>query len=896
MANRNRQRRAVSPDQVATHPQFPVVGIGASAGGFEAFKVILENLPATPGLALVLVQHLDPSHESQLTNLLTRVSPLPVSTISDGLPVVPNHLYVIPPNTSLKITNGRLRLKPRRTDHQQPALPIDLFLQSLAADCGQRAVGVILSGNASDGVRGLKAIKAAGGITLAQEPQSAKYDGMPLAAMGGECVDCVLPPVKLASELLRIARQPNWKPASTALPEAITAAGLPEIFRLLQKATGVDFSYYKPPTVRRRIAHRLSVRKIATLADYAAQLKKQPDEVLALYEDILINVTSFFRDPPVFEALRKSVFPKLVAHHATGQPLRIWVPGCSTGEEVYSLAISLVEFLSAKQLNIPLQIFGSDISENNLGKARAGRYPATIAADVSATRLRRFFSKANGGYEINKSIREMCVFARQNLVQDPPFSRLDLISCRNVLIYLGPTLQAKALPIFHYALKPDGYLLLGTSETIHGFLDLFDVVNRKQRIFAKKTGTDRLGLNFAKPSANPSPVALPPATDTADWNGTQVQKEADRLLVTRYTPPSVLITEALEIVQFRGHTGPYLEPASGRASLNLLKMAHEDLVVDLRNAIQQAKRRNVTVRKEGLHLTGAGHPASITIKVVPVKTPDARPRHFLVLFETAAPATPGPAAGHPTDRKPATTAVRIAELEDELRTTKEYLQSLIAESEGANEELKAANEEIRSANEELQCTNEELETAKEELQSTNEELTTVNEELQNRNQELGQVNNDITNLLTSTQIPVVMLDAALRIRRFTPMAEQILNLIPADVGRPINNFKLAVGRFPTSPLPAPAGRIRARCRRIAQQRAEILPRQRIAQPNPAGFHERLLQCPELVKCALLLGRRQLVDVGRLIGMKEAVHNFSPATGRAAVCEVNAERPVPSKTI
>ena len=451
MANRNRQRRAMPPDQVAAQPQFPVVGIVASAGGVEAFKVILENLPATPGLALVLVQHLDPSHESQLTNLLTRVSPLPVSTISDGLPVVPNHLYVIPPNTSLKITNGRLRLKPRRTDHQ-PALPIDLFLQSLATDCGHRAVGVILSGNASDGVRGLKAIKAAGGITLAQEPQSAKYDGMPLAAMGGECVDCVLPPVKLANELLRIARQPSWKPAPAALSEAIPVAGLPEIFRLLQKATGVDFSYYKPPTVRRRIAHRLSVRKIATLADYAAQLKKQPDEVLALYEDILINVTSFFRDPPVFEAMRKSVFPKLVARHVTGQPLRIWVPGCSTGEEVYSLAISLVEFLAVKQFSIPLQIFGSDISENNLAKARAGRYPATIATDVSATRLRRFFSKANGGYEINKSIREICVFAKQNLVQDPPFSRLDLISCRNVLIYLGPVLQAKALPIFHYAL------------------------------------------------------------------------------------------------------------------------------------------------------------------------------------------------------------------------------------------------------------------------------------------------------------------------------------------------------------------------------------------------------------------------------------------------------------
>ena len=553
----------------------------------------------------------------------------------------------------------------------------------------------------------------------------------------------------------------------------------------------MDFSYYKPPTVRRRLAHRLGARKLNTLAEYAAQLQQQPDEVLALYEDLLINVTSFFRDPPVFEALRRQVFPKLVANRPAGDPIRIWVPGCSTGEEVYSLAIGLVEFLAAQKLTIPLQIFGSDISENNLAKARAGRYPARITAAVSAARLRRFFSKTNGGYEIDKSIRAMCVFAKQNLVQDPPFSRLDLVSCRNVLIYLGPVLQARVLPIFHYALKPNGYLLLGTSETIHGFLNLFEAVNRKQRIFVKKPGANRLALEFGKTDAASSPLPHGATTDVPDWTGTEVQKEADRLLVTRYTPPAVLITETLEIVQFRGHTGPYLEPASGRASLSLLKMAHEDLVVDLRNVIQQAKRRNATVRKDGIHLTSAGHPTTVNIEVVPVKTPTPRPRHFLVLFETTGPVAAVPLPTRTTGRQ-SVAARRVAQLEDELRTTKEYLQSVNAESEGANEELKAANEENRSANEELQCTNEELDTAKEELQSTNEELTTVNEELQNRNQELGQLNNDITNLLTSTQIPVVMLDAELRIRRFTPTAEKILNLIPTDVGRSINDLKLSV--------------------------------------------------------------------------------------------------------
>ena len=779
--------------RVANGGIFPVVGVGASAGGFEAFKEVLENLPAETGMAFVLVQHLDPTHTSQLTELLTRVSPLPVCEIKDGRPVAPDHLYVIPPNTTLTISRGRLRLKPRRTS-PTPPLPIDAFFQSLAADCDRRAIGVILSGTASDGVRGLEAIKAAGGITMAQDVASAKYDGMPQAAAAAGCVDFVLSPARIAAELLQIAQHRTGDlPAPAELP-ADDPGSLNVIFQLLQKATGVDFRYYKPPTVRRRIARRLAQHKLTTLPEYVAQLQQHPEEVLALYEDILINVTCFFRDPPVFEALQNSIFPKLCVNRPAAQPIRIWVPGCSTGEEVYSLAISLIEFLEAKRLDLPIQIFGSDISETSLSKARAGVYPASIKADVAPHRLRRFFTKVNGHYEISKSIRERCVFARQNLAQDPPFSRLDLVSCRNVLIYLGPVLQTKVLPIFHYALKPNGYLLLGTSETVSGFLNLFNVVNRRQRIYAKKPGSDRLALDFVQQEPSPTrPTSpAPPPLGETDWSGTQIQKEADRLLIARYTPPAVLVTEALEIVQFRGQTGPYLEPAPGRASLNLLKMVRDGLVADLRNAIQHAKRQNTTVRKDGIALIVNGRATTVNLEVVPVKAPATRARHFLVLFEAADPARSVPEKirgptrpRHPSDE-------RAAELAADLRTTKEYLQSILEESEGANEELKAANEEIRSSNEELQCTNEELETAKEELQSTNEELTTVNEELQNRNQELSRLNNDVTNLLTSAQIPIVMLGPDLRIRRFTPPAEKVLNLIPTDVGRPFTDLKLTL--------------------------------------------------------------------------------------------------------
>jgi len=779
--------------RMANREIISVVGVGASAGGFEAFKEVLENLPAETGMAFVLVQHLDPTHTSQLTELLTRVSPLPVCEVKDGRPVAPDHLYVIPPNTTLTISHGRLRLKPRRAA-PPPPLPIDAFFQSLAADCGRRAIGVILSGNASDGVRGLAAIKAAGGITMAQDGASAKYDGMPQAAAAAGCVDFVLSPARIAAELLQIAHPRTGDlPASAELP-ADDPTRLNAIFQLLQKATGVDFRYYKPPTVRRRIARRLAQHKLTTLPEYVAHLQQHPEEVLALYEDILINVTCFFRDPPVFAALQNSVLPKLCANRPAAHPIRIWVPGCSTGEEVYSLAISLIEFLEAKRLDLPIQIFGSDISETSLSKARAGVYPASIKAAVSPHRLRRFFTKVNGHYEISKSIRERCVFARQNLAQDPPFSRLDLVSCRNVLIYLGPVLQTKVLPIFHYALKPNGYLLLGTSETVSGFLNLFTVVNRRQRIYAKKPGSDRLALDFVQPEPSPArPASTAPAPlGETDWSGMQIQKEADRLLIARYTPPAVLVTETLEIVQFRGQTGPYLEPAPGRASLNLLKMVRDGLVVDLRNAIQHAKRQNTTVRKDGVALTVNGRATTVNLEVVPVKAPATRARHFLVLFEAAGPARPvAPQKPAPT-RQPHPSDERAAELAADLRTTKEYLQSVLEESEGANEELKAANEEIRSSNEELQCTNEELETAKEELQSTNEELTTVNEELQNRNQELSRLNNDVTNLLTSTQIPIVMLGPDLRIRRFTPPAEKVLNLIPTDVGRPITDLKLTV--------------------------------------------------------------------------------------------------------
>jgi len=778
---------------------FPIVGIGASAGGLEAFTQLLAYLPNDTGMAFVLVQHLDPKHESMLTELLSRATMMPVSQVKDGMPAEPDHVYVIPPNTNMAILHGILHLMPRAATHGQH-LPIDYFLRSLAEDQKSRAIGVILSGTASDGALGLKAIKADGGITFAQDEKTAKYDGMPRSAIAAGYVDFILPPEKIAHELARIGRHPyvthvKTEKTNALLPEA--GDELNKILILVRSATSIDFSYYKLSTIKRRIVRRMVLHKIDELATYTKYLHSNPNEVEALYNDILINVTSFFREPETFEALAKEVFPAMTQNRPAEQPIRIWVPGCSTGEEPYSIAIGLLEYLGEKATNTPMQIFATDISEVTIEKARAGVYLENITLDVSPERLRRFFVRLENGYQISKTIRDMCVFARQDVTKDPPFSRLDLISCRNVLIYLGPILQKKVMPIFHYALKPTGFLMLGSSETIGGFSDLFALVDKKHKFYSKKITTLRPAFDFAVNdyAVEVEKAGLSKKMGEKEWSGFDVKKEADHIVMNRYAPVGVIINDDLEIRQFRGRTGPYLEPASGEVSLNLLKMAREGLAFDLRTAIHKAKKGEGPARKEGLQVKYNGQTKNVNIEVIPIKAPGAKERYFLVLFEEAI--TPAPfeskqarlSKARADEGKRRSENSQVAQLKKELAAIKEYLQSALEEQEATNEELRSANEEIQSSNEELQSTNEELETAKEELQSTNEELTTVNEELENRNLELSQVNNDLTNLLNSVHIPIVMLGSDLHIRRFTPMAEKLLNVIPTDVGRKISDIK-----------------------------------------------------------------------------------------------------------
>jgi two-component system CheB/CheR fusion protein len=780
---------------------FSIVGIGASAGGLEAMSQLLKALPAQTGMAFVLVQHLDPTHESALTVLLSRLTSNAVCEAKNNMTLEPNTLYVIPPNKVMGISHRQLKLTPRK-DSKEIYTPIDHFLRSLAEEEGNRAIGIILSGSGSDGTQGLLAIKAGGGITFAQDDRSSKYPTMPINAVASGCVDFVMPPDKIGRELARIAGHPLITPSEEELERTAPTdkKTFEEVLALLRQRMGVDFANYKHATLRRRIHRRMILHKFETLKEYAAFLRTHAGEVKELFTDILIHVTGFFRDAAVFKLLKKRIFPRFLKKKTADEPIRIWVPGCSTGEEVYSQAMALLEFLSDKKATHPVQIFGTDINDVALDKARGGLFPDGIQADVSPDRLRRFFMKVEGGYRINKTVREMCIFARQNVATDPPFSNLDLISCRNVLIYLGPLLQRKVMPLFHYALKPEGYLLLGASETIGGFADLFALIDKKAKFYEKKTTHVRPAISFGHAPRLDAPLDLPgttpiPATEVGP-SLTDVQKQGDRIVLTHHSPAGVIVNRQMEVLQFRGRTGPYLEHAHGEATLNLLKMAREGLVMALRAALARATKQNARIREERVHVKQNGNAYEVNVDVIPFLVPPSRERFFLVLFETlAVPLTE--AAGKKLRVKKeralkTAETIEILRLREELASTRESLQAVIEEQEATNEELRSANEEIMSSNEELQSTNEELETAKEELQSTNEELTTLNDELESRNVELEQVNNDLHNLLAAINIPIIMVGPDLRIRRFTGVAEKLLNLIPGDVGRPLTDINLHV--------------------------------------------------------------------------------------------------------
>ncbi|MEG4969041.1 chemotaxis protein CheB [Microcoleus sp. B6-A1] len=782
-----------------TDAPFPIVGIAASAGGLEAFTQLLSHLPVDTGMAFVLIQHLDPNHKSLLSEILARSTQMPVNEVEDGVAVEPNQVYVIPPNTKMVVYKGVLQLSPREKIYGK-YMPGDAFFTSLAIDRGHKAIAVVLSGGDGDGSLGLKAIKAAGGMTFAQCQDTAKFDSMPNTAVATGNVDFVLPPEKIAEELANYSHNPLLTgplPMTKVEESPEQGDALATIFALLKSTTGVDFSHYKPTTIARRIQRRMVLYKLETLNDYAQHLRYNSAEVTALYEEILIHVTSFFRDPEAFEKLTELVFPTITQNKSAETPIRIWVAGCSTGEEVYSIAICLLEFLSDRAIQPPIQIFATDIGEHAINKARSGVYSENQMVDVSPERRTRFFiAEARGSYRISKAVRELCVFARQDLGSDPPFSNIDLVSCRNVLIYLGESLQKKVMPIFHYSLKPTGFLLLGTSESTGEFSYLFTSVDKKSKIYAKKLNATRPNFSFTL-SSYPV-VKAPERQEVKDnfRNSLDLQQETDQLILNRYAPASVVVNEQMKILQVRGDIDPYLRVVAGTPDLNLLAMARAGLLVELRTAIYQAQTQNVTIRKERVLLESGGRSSIVNFEVIPFQPQAVEGRYFLVLFEEASPSVLNLSTLPSESLDQADIYYEIELLRQQLAAANQektaaqaQLQAVIQDQESLNQDLKVANEEILSSNEELQSTNEELETAKEEIQATNEELTTTNDELRSRNIEQSLVNNDLINLLSSINIPILMLTNDLQIRRFTPTAQQIFSVIPTDVGRPFSDIR-----------------------------------------------------------------------------------------------------------
>jgi two-component system, chemotaxis family, CheB/CheR fusion protein len=770
--------------------RFYVVGIGASAGGLEAFLELLQALPSYTGMAFVVVQHLEPNYESQLAEILSRATSKPVVQAEEGMRVEPDHVYVIPPNKVMIIRDGALHLAPRSKSNK-PHYPIDIFFESLATDQGPSAIAVVLSGGASDGAEGIRNIKRKGGITFSQDEQSAKSGGMPHSAIATGAVDFVLPPARIAEELGRIETNPYLAIPTEQLDEAVVAGeadgALQKILDLVHQATGVDFSQYKQSTIRRRIGRRMVVHHFGVIGEYLEYLQDHLGEIDDLYRDLLISVTSFFREPKMFEALGKAISQYLETRSGN-EPLRLWVPGCATGEEAYSIAITAFEILQNFRRELPLQLFGTDISESAIDRARAGVYSEKIESDISWERLRRFFARGDSGFRISQDIRESCVFARHDLTSDPPFSHMDLVSCRNVFIYLSSPLQQRVLPALHYSLKPGGLLVLGSAETIGNRADLFGAVDSEQRIYSKRS----IQARFMMEPKSPSPQERFSQAGTPDRSGMPVPAVLDletrsaRILRDLYSPPGVLIDANMQVLHFHGQIGFYLAHAPDETTPNLLRLVHESLVYPLRKAVDSALATKQPVHESGIRVEQEGHARTVRLSVIPISDPS---RSCLVLFEEDSPIANGRPAGTLAPSEASSgLELQLAHTERELAQTRDYLRKVVEQHEATTEELRAANEEARSSNEELQSTNEEIRTAKEELQSSNEELTTINDELKHRNLELGVTTNDLNNILNAATIPIAMVGMDLRLRRFTPAAERLLGLVSSDIGREISEI------------------------------------------------------------------------------------------------------------
>jgi two-component system, chemotaxis family, CheB/CheR fusion protein len=797
---------APSTAVASTAAGFPIVGIGASAGGLAAFEAFFSGMPADtdPGMAFVLVQHLAPDHKSILTDLIRRYTRMQVFEVEDGMTVHPNCAYIIPPNRDMAFLNGTLQLMEPAAPRGQ-RLPIDFFFRSLAQDQRERAICIVLSGTGSDGTLGVRAIKGEGGMVMVQNPASAEYDGMPRSAIATGLVDYEQPPAEMPAQLIAYVAHAFGKPphsATTPLPKAENA--LRKVFILLRAQTGHDFSQYKPSTINRRIERRMAVHQIEAIDGYVKYLHETPTEVDALFRDLLIGVTSFFRDPEAFKAFDDKIIPQLVASKPAGALIRIWAPGCSTGEEAYSLAILLAERQEVMKQSYKAQIFATDIDSQAIATARAGLYPASVAGDISPERLARFFvAEADGSaYRVHKAIRDMLVFSEQDVIKDPPFSKLDLISCRNLLIYMGGELQKKLIPLFHYALNPGGFLFLGTSETVGEYGHLFTALDRKLKLYHRKEDIHsgpRAALSPFLPPMTEIDGALPRAARKTPAGKPPLRELTEQALLQQVAPAAALVNGLGDILYLHGRTGLYLEPAPGEAGVNnILKMAREGLRRELTMALHKAAGTKEIVRHPGLRVktNGGFTPLNLTVRPMPAG-PAATPEAllYLVILEEAPPLGP-PQAQHAAALPaiPGTTGpdtpdadARVVALKQELHAKEEYLQTANEELETSNEELKSSNEEMQSVNEELQSTNEELETSKEELQSVNEELATVNAELQTKVADLSRANNDMNNLLAGTGIATIFVNHQLRILRFTPAATELINLILSDVGRPVGH-------------------------------------------------------------------------------------------------------------
>jgi two-component system CheB/CheR fusion protein len=757
---------------------FFVVGLGASAGGLEALKQFFSGVPAKIGMAFVVVTHQQTGGITLLPQLLAKETKLSVVPIQNGMTIEPGVVHVATTPT-VSVREGRLWLN--KHDLSVPHHPIDGFFRSLAADCQERAVAIVLSGTGSDGALGLSEIKSVGGMIFAQDAESARYSGMPASAAATRLVDYSMPPSEMPGKLAELAGRSNGK--SELDGEQVTAA-LYRVLHLLRARTGSDFTAYKKSTLWRRIERRMNVRSVESASEYARLLQETPDEIERLFRELLISVTSFFRDPETFAVLGIEL-RNLFESWQEGRPFRAWVPACATGEEAYSLAIAVREVLTELGKNVPVQIFATDLDPMAIDTARMGRYPSGISAHVNEERLERFFVKEEGSYRVCKEIRETIVFAVQNVIKDPPFTRLDLLSCRNLLIYLEPELQRRVIGLFSYALRSEGLLLLGSSESIAGFNEAFENVDKKNKLFRRKDTRAETPAEF---SALPAAVNLPRPPDTKAISGREtavVVQSAEQVLLANLAPPSVLINERGDIAYFHGRTGRFLEPPSGEPITNVFSMLRKGLRLELPAALRQAARRAEPVVHSGLQVASDNGFISVRLTVRHLSDPPPVRDMYLVTFEVE----PEPSAKRKSSARPdAQPTQRIGELELELQNTRENLQGTIEELETSNEELKSTNEELQSTNEELQSANEELETSREEMQSLNEELQTVNSELEERNRALSQANDDMQNLLNSTDVATVFLDDNLVIKRFTTQARKVFSLIDTDIGRPISDL------------------------------------------------------------------------------------------------------------